>query len=40
MPVGDRDRQWLTLVVRDGDEFHARALEPVMFVPLVGEHGF
>lgn len=40
MPVGDRDRQWLTLVVRDGDEFHSRALEPVVFVPLVGEHGF
>jgi len=40
MPVGDRDRQWLTLVVRDGDDFHARALEPVVFVPLVGEHGF
>jgi protein-L-isoaspartate(D-aspartate) O-methyltransferase len=40
MPVGDRDRQWLTLVVRNGDEFHSRALEPVVFVPLVGEHGF
>jgi protein-L-isoaspartate(D-aspartate) O-methyltransferase len=40
MPVGDLDRQWLTLVVRDGDEFHSRALEPVVFVPLVGEHGF
>lgn len=40
MPVGDRDRQWLTLVVRDGDEFHSRPLEPVVFVPLVGEHGF
>ncbi len=40
MPVGDRERQWLTLVVRDGDEFHSRALEPVVFVPLVGEHGY
>ena len=40
MPVGDRERQWLTLVVRDQDEFHSRALEPVVFVPLVGEHGF
>jgi len=40
MPVGAREHQWLTLVVRDGDEFHSRALEPVVFVPLVGEHGF
>jgi len=40
MPVGGRDHQWLTLVERNGDDFVSRPLEPVVFVPLVGEHGF
>jgi protein-L-isoaspartate(D-aspartate) O-methyltransferase len=39
MPVGGRERQWLTLVERRGDEFASRPLEPVVFVPLMGEHG-
>ncbi|MBA2633128.1 MAG: protein-L-isoaspartate(D-aspartate) O-methyltransferase [Chloroflexi bacterium] len=40
MPVGDRQHQILTLVVRDGDEWTHEALEPVVFVPLIGEHGY
>ena len=39
MPVGGRDHQLLTLVVRDGDELTTTELEPVVFVPLIGEHG-
>jgi protein-L-isoaspartate(D-aspartate) O-methyltransferase len=40
MPVGDRLHQILTLVVREGDEWKHQALEPVVFVPLIGEHGY
>jgi protein-L-isoaspartate(D-aspartate) O-methyltransferase len=40
MPVGDRLRQILTLVVRNGDEWTTTELEPVVFVPLIGEHGY
>jgi len=40
MPVGSRTHQWLTVVERHGDEFVARQREPVVFVPLIGEHGF
>jgi protein-L-isoaspartate(D-aspartate) O-methyltransferase len=40
MPVGGLQHQWLTLVVRDNDEYTSRPLEPVVFVPLLGEHGF
>ena len=40
MPVGGLDHQWLTLVERQGDEYVSRPLEPVVFVPLLGEHGF
>lgn len=39
MPVGGREHQWLTLVERRGDDFASRPLEPVVFVPLLGEHG-
>jgi len=39
MPVGDREHQFLTLVVREGDELTNKELEPVVFVPLIGEHG-
>jgi len=39
MPVGDREHQFLTLVIRKGDRLTSRALEPVVFVPLIGEHG-
>ena len=40
MPVGDRFHQNLTLVVRDRDEWAHEMLEPVVFVPLIGEHGY
>ena len=40
MPVGSRTHQWLTVVERQGDEYVARQREPVVFVPLIGEHGF
>ena len=39
MPVGERDHQFLTLVVRDGQQLRTTELEPVVFVPLIGEHG-
>jgi protein-L-isoaspartate(D-aspartate) O-methyltransferase len=40
MPVGGRQHQTLTLVLRRGDDFESRPLDPVVFVPLVGSHGF
>jgi protein-L-isoaspartate(D-aspartate) O-methyltransferase len=39
MPVGTREHQLLTLVVREGDEVSTTELEPVVFVPLIGKHG-
>lgn len=39
-PVGDRDEQRLVLVVRNGSTFDRTTLDPVRFVPLVGEHGW
>jgi protein-L-isoaspartate(D-aspartate) O-methyltransferase len=40
MPVGGREHQFLTLVVRNGDEWQSTVLDPVVFVPLIGEHGY
>ncbi len=40
VPVGTRGHQALTLIERTGDEFTTRELEGVVFVPLIGEHGF
>ncbi len=40
MPVGSREHQMLTLVVRHGSELESRELDPVVFVPLIGEYGF
>jgi protein-L-isoaspartate(D-aspartate) O-methyltransferase len=39
MPIGNRDGQELTVVVRDGDQFSRRAVGGVRFVPLIGEQG-
>jgi len=39
MPVGNREHQFLTLVERDGDDVHSTELEPVVFVPLIGQYG-
>jgi protein-L-isoaspartate(D-aspartate) O-methyltransferase len=40
IPIGDREGQWLTLVERTGDNWTQQPLEPVVFVPLVGAHGY
>ncbi len=40
IPVGDRRRQDLLLVIRQGDTWRERNDGPCVFVPLVGEEGF
>lgn len=40
IPVGTRLHQQLTVVERRGDDFHSGIREPVVFVPLIGEHGY
>jgi protein-L-isoaspartate O-methyltransferase len=40
MPVGKRRRQQLTLVTRVDGGYETAELEAVVFVPLIGEHGF
>lgn len=40
MPMGTREHQLITIITRRGDEFEANEGEPVVFVPLIGEHGF
>ncbi len=40
MPVGSREHQQLTVVQRRGEEFVQRTRDAVVFVPLIGEHGF
>jgi protein-L-isoaspartate(D-aspartate) O-methyltransferase len=40
IPVGPRDHQILTLVVRRGDDWRETPHGAVVFVPLVGEGGF
>lgn len=40
MPVGTREGQMLTVVERRGNEVTMRQIERVVFVPLIGEHGF
>ncbi len=40
MPVGTRVHQELTVVERRGEEFIRSGRDPVVFVPLIGEHGF
>lgn len=40
IPIGGPDGQWLTLVERQRDEWREKSLEPVMFVPLIGTHGY
>jgi protein-L-isoaspartate(D-aspartate) O-methyltransferase len=39
MPVGGREHQSLTLVVRTGDDVERLEGEAVVFVPLIGRHG-
>ncbi|MEX0626381.1 MAG: protein-L-isoaspartate(D-aspartate) O-methyltransferase [Chloroflexota bacterium] len=40
MPVGTRVHQELTVVERRGEELSRSRRDPVVFVPLIGEHGF
>ena len=40
MPVGTRSHQRLTVVERRGDEYASHTRDAVVFVPLIGEHGF
>ena len=40
MPVGSRVHQELTVVERRGEELTRSRRDPVVFVPLIGEHGF
>jgi protein-L-isoaspartate(D-aspartate) O-methyltransferase len=40
IPVGPRDHQILTLVVRHGDDWRETPHGAVVFVPLIGEGGF
>ena len=40
IPLGDRDEQMLTLLVRRGDDFETRDITPVRFVPLIGAGGW
>lgn len=39
MPVGTREHQFLTVVVREGDELRSTEIDPVVFVPLIGRFG-
>lgn len=40
IPVGGRIYQELTIIKREGDEFTHAPLGSVVFVPLIGEHGY
>ena len=40
IPVGRREHQQLTVVEKRGGEILTRVREAVVFVPLIGEHGF
>lgn len=40
IPIGDRERQTLHLLRRDGDRITTTVLGDVRFVPLLGEFGF
>jgi protein-L-isoaspartate(D-aspartate) O-methyltransferase len=39
MPIGSREHQLLTTITRHGERFTRHDGEPVVFVPLIGEHG-
>lgn len=40
IPIGDRDRQVLNVIHRQGGAFTTTTIGDVRFVPLIGEHGF
>ncbi len=40
VPVGGRDEQRLVLITRNGASLTRKELDPVRFVPLLGDHGW
>ena len=40
IPLGDRDEQMLTLLIKKGESFERRDIVPVRFVPLIGAGGW
>ena len=40
IPLGDRDEQMLTLLIKRGESFERRDIVPVRFVPLIGAGGW
>jgi protein-L-isoaspartate(D-aspartate) O-methyltransferase len=40
LPIGSRFEQVITLVQPTADGYKSQPLEPAVFVPLLGEHGF
>lgn len=40
IPLGDREKQVLTLITRKGDVLARKNVAPARFVPLVGKHGW
>lgn len=40
VPVGGRDEQRLVLITRNGASLARKELDPVRFVPLLGDHGW
>jgi len=40
LPLGNRSEQVVTVVTRTEDGFNRVPLEPAVFVPLIGAHGF
>ena len=40
IPIGPREQQWLTVLEQTPQGITSRPLEPCVFVPLVGAHGF
>ena len=40
IPVGDKSKQLMYLIRRDGDEFSGKELSEFSFVPLIGKEGW
>lgn len=40
IPIGSRSEQMITIVEQTADGFSRQPVEPAVFVPLLGEHGF
>lgn len=40
IPIGDRDKQMLTMFIRTGESYKKFEIEKLSFVPLIGQHGW